>query len=595
MQALRRPVLRSGTARHGNISPTTLRPLRPRAALHRAGAALVAAILPAAARASVLDSMNELQVLSLGAAIAALLAALVALPRWRTVLRRTATRVGPARDAFDAEELLELLDLSSDWLWKTDEQHRYVHVTAGLREHSRIDPKEFIGLTPWELDCGGNPPEDWEACRKSIAERAPLRLTLCHRDRAQRRCHLELTGRPVFRGGHFAGYQGIGRDVTLRIETERALRENQVRYREVIESVNEIIFRTDAAGRLTFLNRAWETITGYSLKESLDTALVDYFHPDDRNAAWHQMASVSRLEHPAFAAQLRIRTRRGEVRWIEAAAHPVSHPDGGTAPAGLAGTLFDISARKIAEMTLRNINQELEARVRLRTAELEASNRELEAFSYSVSHDLRAPLRAIDGFARILEEELAERLDDDARDHLARIRKATGRMSHLIDDLLKLAQLTRQSLHKETFDLSELALQIVDELRANDPERPVAVEITTGLIVTADRSLMQIALENLLQNAWKFSSRNPQAHISLTAERERERRVFCVADNGVGFDMAFANKLFRPFHRLHVSADFPGSGIGLANVHRIIERHGGTIWAKSKPGEGARFYFTLGA
>jgi hypothetical protein len=269
--------------------------------------------------------------------------------------------------------------------------------------------------------------------------------------------------------------------------------------------------------------------------------------------------------------------------------------DGASAPHGLAGTLDDITARRVAEMTLRNINQELEARVKLRTAELEASNRELEGFSYSVSHDLRAPLRAIDGFARILEEELDDQLDENARGHIERIRKASTRMAHLIDDLIELARLTRQSLHRETFDLSEIALQIVEELRAEEPERKVEVEITTDLMVTADRTLMRVVLENLLHNAWKFSSRKEIAHISFSAERERERRVFCVSDDGAGFDMAFAGNLFRPFHRLHGSAEFPGSGIGLANVQRIIQRHGGRIWAESEPGKGAKFCFTLGA
>ena len=536
----------------------------------------------------------ELPVLPLVAAIIALIATLIALQRWRAT-RLAAIRLGPAPDVFDPDQLLELLNLSADWLWKTDEQHRYIHVTNGLREHSLIDPHAFLGRTPWELDCGGTSGDNWDACRDSIAQRAPLRLMLCHRDEAARACYLELIGCPVYSGRRFTGYHGIGRDITQRIETEQALRENQVRYREVIESVNEVIFRTNANGRLTFLNRAWETITGHPLNESLDTPLADYFHPDDRATAVQEMARANRHEIPRWCAQLRMRTRTGEVRWIEAAVHPVSPGAGATALDGLTGTLSDISDRKIAELTLRNLNQELEARVRLRTAELQASNHELEAFSYSVSHDLRAPLRAIDGFARILEEDLGDRLDAEAREHLGRIRKASARMAHLIDDLLQLARLARRPLRTETFDLSELAIQIIDELRAEDPERQVAVEITTGLTVRADRGLMLVALENLLRNAWKFSSRNEFTHISLTAERERDERVFCVSDNGVGFDMAFAGKLFHAFHRLHGSADFSGSGIGLANVHRIVERHGGHIWAESEPGEGARFYFTLGS
>ncbi|WP_237269429.1 sensor histidine kinase [Pseudothauera hydrothermalis] len=229
----------------------------------------------------------------------------------------------------------------------------------------------------------------------------------------------------------------------------------------------------------------------------------------------------------------------------------------------------------------------------MRTAELENANRELEAFSYSVSHDLRAPLRAIDGFARILEEELDGTLTPSARAHLERIRKATERMAQLIDDLLNLARLTRQPLARETVDLSELAAQIIDELRAEQPERHVTVDIQPQMLALADRNLMRIVLDNLLRNAWKFSARQPQAHIGFWVEHDRNRKIYCVRDNGAGFDMAYAANLFRPFHRLHAEQDFAGTGIGLATVQRIIARHGGAVWARSRPGEGAQFFFTL--
>lgn len=373
--------------------------------------------------------------------------------------------------------------------------------------------------------------------------------------------------------------------------TERALRESRARYEEVVESVNEVIFRTDSSGRLTFLNRAWEHITGYPVADSLGRELSGFLHPDDVPAARTNLEEVAAGRRTECHCEMRLRTRSGEVRWIEAAGRAVH--DGLGEPPGLAGTLDDISARKVAELTLKNLNQELESRVRVRTAELEASNRELEAFSYSVSHDLRAPLRAIDGFAQILEEELEDKLEPSSRAHLERIRKATQRMSQLIDDLIGLARLTRQPLNRETVDLAEIAAQIIDELRAEEPGRQVEVQITQRLLVNADRNLMRIVLENLLRNAWKFSSLQAQPRISLHAERDRDRRVFCVSDNGAGFDMAFAANLFRPFHRLHSNNEFAGTGIGLATVQRIIQRHGGLIWAQAKPGQGAQFYFTL--
>ncbi len=504
--------------------------------------------------------------------------------------RRTAARVG---EEGDPHALAELVDLASDWSWSTDVSHRYTRVGEGLRNRTGLVPADLIGLRPWELPWVDATSATWITYRERIEKREPVTRTLALRGADGRIHHLELLGRPLMRKGTFLGYHGIGRDVTERIVTARALQESQQRYSEVVESVNEVIFRTDPDGRLTFLNRFWQTISGYRVEQSLGKPLVDFLHPDDREEAQTKLAKVGNGELPECNCELRLRTREGEIRWIEAAGRPVTDMDG--MPQGLAGTLDDISSRKVAELTLKNVNQELEARVRLRTAELEASNRELEAFSYSVSHDLRAPLRAIDGFARILEEELDGALDQASRGHIERIRKATQRMAHLIDALIELARLTRQSLHKETFDLSELALQVIDELRAEEPERIVEVEITRGLMVTADRTLARVLIENLMRNAWKFSARQPVARISFRAERERDRRVFCVEDNGAGFDMAFAANLFRPFHRLHNSGEFSGTGIGLATVQRIIQRHGGLIWAESKPGQGARFYFTLGS
>jgi len=526
----------------------------------------------------------------LTAVLFALAAALVEARR-RQAVRRA---VWAAASAFDEVQLLELLGLASDWLWKTDAEHRYTLITDGLKRHANMEPSEFLGRRPWELNWHEVPAAVWDEYRAALARSGSLRVTLSRIDEAGNCRHIELIGCALHRNGELRGYHGVGRDITDRVAAERALQESRARYQEVVESVNEVIFRTDARGRLTFINRAWETITAHSVASSLGKPLVEFLHPDDRVSAWHEMARVARGERPEYSSELRLRTRHGEIRWIEAAARPVTQDDAGPIR-GLAGTLDDISERKVAELTLRNINQELEARVKLRTAELEASNRELEAFSYSVSHDLRAPLRAIDGFARILEEELDAQLDDTTRGYIDRIRKATARMAHLIDALIELARLTRQSLHRETVDLSEIALQIIEELRAAEPQRKVEVEITSDLLVTADRTLMRVVLENLLQNAWKFSAHNEVAHIRFYAERKRDQRVFCVSDDGAGFDMAFAANLFRPFHRLHNNAEFTGSGIGLANVQRVIQRHGGRIWAESEPGRGATFRFTLGA
>lgn len=366
-------------------------------------------------------------------------------------------------------------------------------------------------------------------------------------------------------------------------------------YAEVIDSIREVVFRTDRQMRFIFLNRAWETISGARVIDSIGQPFADCLHPDDRDGVMAQLARLLDGEFAEYRGQVRLRTSEGEIRWIDMTARLVGEHDHDPGKASIVGTFDDISSGKIAEMTLRNINLELEARVRMRTAELEASNRELEAFSYSVSHDLRAPLRSIDGFTRIIEEELGDRLDPGIRENLERIRSAAARMARLTDDLIELARFSRHTLRKENVDLSELALQIIDELRAQEPSRKVEIEITSDLIVTADRTLMRVVLENLLGNAWKFSSQREVARISFRADIVGGRRVFAVSDNGAGFDMAFAGNLFRAFNRMHQQGEFPGSGIGLANVHRIIERLGGQIWATAAPDRGATFHFTLDA
>jgi signal transduction histidine kinase len=235
----------------------------------------------------------------------------------------------------------------------------------------------------------------------------------------------------------------------------------------------------------------------------------------------------------------------------------------------------------------------LEARVRERTAQLEAANRELEAFSYSVSHDLRAPVRAVDGFSRALEEDLedAKLLDDTTRRHVSRIRGATGRMNALIDDMLKMAHVSRARLDIADTDLTAIARSVADELLMNSAARKVEFVIEDGLAAKSDRTLMRAVLENLLGNAFKFTSKVDQAKIEFGAG---EGGQFFVKDNGAGFDMSNAKKLFGPFQRLHTQADFPGTGVGLATVQRIIHRHGGHISAQSEPGAGATFSFSLG-
>jgi light-regulated signal transduction histidine kinase (bacteriophytochrome) len=251
------------------------------------------------------------------------------------------------------------------------------------------------------------------------------------------------------------------------------------------------------------------------------------------------------------------------------------------------------AALRRSEQEVQRMNAELEQRVADRTVQLKAANEELEAFSYSVSHDLRAPLRSIDGFTQVLLEDCGERLDAESRESLDRVRKAGQRMERIVDGLLTLARVARDEVHFTTVDLSALAQAIASELQTGEPERQAQFVIAPGLTVKADADLMHIALENLLRNAWKFTGRSPAVRIELGVTQRDRDDVYFVRDNGAGFDMNFANKLFRPFQRLHHMSEFEGTGVGLATVSRIIRRHGGQVWAEGATGNGATFYFTI--
>jgi len=245
------------------------------------------------------------------------------------------------------------------------------------------------------------------------------------------------------------------------------------------------------------------------------------------------------------------------------------------------------------EQEIKEINSQLELRVDERTAQLVAANKELDSFSYSVSHDLKSPLRSISGFSNILLESYRDKLDIEGKDCIERIHRASERMGNLIDELIEFSHINRAELHLQTVNLSDMALQIAEELRQSQPERQVEFKIRSGIMADADLVLIRSVIENLIGNAWKFTQRKEQSIITFDTKDENGATTFFIKDNGAGFNQEYADKLFSPFQRLHSSSEFEGTGIGLASVQRIIHRHGGKIWGEGREGEGATFYFTL--
>jgi len=330
----------------------------------------------------------------------------------------------------------------------------------------------------------------------------------------------------------------------------------------------------------------------------IDPAAFTSRYEDWRNSvlAEDRPAAEAALQAPGeeggqFSVQYRVKRGDGQVRMIRTLAQARRSPAGPAAK--LVGVSEDITERMRYEDQLRRLNEELERRVEERTHALQVANRELEAFSYSVSHDLRAPLRAISGFTQMIEDGYAAQFDEPGRALLARVRAGAQRMGDLIDDLLKLSQISRQKLTIGPVDLSALAREAAEELGAADPGRRIEWVIAPGVMSKGDPGLLRVALRNLIGNAWKYSSRREEARIEFGVTGEQGRTEYFVRDNGAGFDMVYAGKLFGAFQRLHSPSEFPGTGVGLATVARVVHRHGGDVRAEARVGEGASFFFTL--
>ena len=387
--------------------------------------------------------------------------------------------------------------------------------------------------------------------------------------------------------------RSIGTQIGGFIEREQAaaaLRDSEERLRTVTDNVPALIGYVDAEQRYRFVNRAFEDWFGRPAADypgrTVREVVGDKFYERvlrrniERVLSGETVAGERRTQVPG-------RERYARFIWLP-------HRDAAGAVAGYYVLAYDITELKLKEAEIVRLNAELEQRVRQRTSELETVNQELEAFSYSVAHDLRAPLRAIDGFGKLLLDHCEQQLDADGHDYLDRIRAATQKMASLIEDLLNLAHTGRSELARESVDLSRIAGEVMAELRKGEPQRQVDWSCQPGLHVEGDPRLLRVVLENLLSNAWKYSARRERARIDFAAQPvEPGATAYVVGDDGAGFDMRYADRLFGVFQRLHLQKEYPGNGIGLVTVKRIVQRHSGRVWAEAEVGRGARFYFTL--
>jgi PAS domain S-box-containing protein len=470
-----------------------------------------------------------------------------------------------------------LLNLAHDAIIVSDLQCRITFWNRGAEETYGWSSKEAVERIATEL-LRTEFPVPLAEIRAAVQQEGEWEGELKHRTRDGR--PITVASRWSLQRDHHgapASILEINRDITERKRLEDELLATQAYTRSLIEASLDPLVTIAADGKITDVNDAAEEATGVERSRLVGSDFSTYFtEPEKARAGYRQAFAEGRVRDYPLA----LRHRSGRIAQVLYNASVYRNQAGEVA--GVFAAARDITERKRLEDSLRQ-----------RTLDLENAVRELEAFSYSVSHDLRAPLRSIDGFSQILLEDYGGKVDAEGQDSLRRIRNASQNMGQLIDALLQLSRVMRGEMSRERVDLSILALSTAAVVQKAEPARRVHFQIRTGLEAHGDRRLLAIALQNLLQNAWKFTARRSPAEIQFGSIQKEGKTAYYLRDNGIGFDMTYVDKLFTPFQRLHSREQFEGTGIGLATVQRIIKRHGGQVWAEGAVGQGATFYFSL--
>ena len=507
------------------------------------------------------------------------------------LVRDVTEREGAEQALREGEQrLLELARQSRTWAWEVDADGLYTFAGPVVQDVLGFRPEELVGVRHfYDLCPEGSREELKEAGLAAFARKEPfvgLENSAVTAD--GRTVWLSTNGIPVLGDdGRLLGYRGADTDVTVRRRAEAELR----RFRKMVDQANYGAATATRDGTLVYVNEAMAAMHGWTVDELTGRHLT-VCHSEGQMPRVREMLELIARDG-AFTAQEVWHARRDGSEFPALMnAFAIEGLDG--EPALQAVSMVDISDLKQAEDQIRRLNADLERRVRERTADLHAANKEIEAFSYSVSHDLRQPLRAIDGFCQILWEDEHDRLSENGRADLERVRAAAQKMARLIDDLLSLSRLSRRDVLVDDVDVSAMVADILAGLRESDPGRCVETVVAPGCVARTDAGLLDVVVANLLHNAWKFTSIRPAARIEFGRVEDDGALVLFVRDDGAGFEPAYAEKLFRPFSRLHHEAEFPGNGIGLATVQRAVARLGGRCWAEGAVDGGATFYFTLG-